>query len=74
MYYTNSNDDEDGEFNTLNQGLALIARAFSKFSNKTNNRLRTHLTQIIKMLFKMVELRYEIATLEDLVQVVIWEI
>jgi hypothetical protein len=41
MYYTNANDDEDKDFNTLNQGLALIAHAFSKFSNKTNNRLRT---------------------------------
>jgi cytochrome c553 len=41
MYYSNSNDDEDEDFNTLNQGLALIARAFSKFSNKTNNRLRS---------------------------------
>lgn len=40
-YYTSSNDDEDEEFNNLNQGLAFIARAFSKFSNKTNNRLRT---------------------------------
>lgn len=41
MKYTNSNDDEDEDFNTLNQGLALIARAFSKLSNKTNNHLRT---------------------------------
>jgi hypothetical protein len=41
MYYKNSIEDEDEDFNTLNQGLALIARAFSKFSNKTNNRLRT---------------------------------
>jgi hypothetical protein len=38
VYYSNSNEDDDEEFNTLNQGLALIARAFSKFSNKTNNR------------------------------------
>jgi cytochrome c553 len=41
VYYSNSNDDDDEEFNTLNQGLALIARAFSKFSNKTNNRQRS---------------------------------
>ena len=41
MYYLNSNEEEDEDFNTLNQGLALIARAFSKFSNKTNNRLRS---------------------------------
>lgn len=41
MYYSNSNEDEDEDFNTLNQGLALIARAFRKFSNKTNNRLRS---------------------------------
>jgi hypothetical protein len=38
VYYSNSNEDDDEEFNTLNQGLALIARAFSKFSKKTNNR------------------------------------
>jgi hypothetical protein len=41
VYYSNSNDDDDEDFNTLNQGLALIARAFSKFSNKTNNRQRS---------------------------------
>jgi hypothetical protein len=41
MYYSNSNEDDDEDFNTLNQGLALIARAFSKFSNKTNNRQRS---------------------------------
>jgi cytochrome c553 len=41
VYYSNSNDDDDDDFNTLNQGLALIARAFSKFSNKTNNRQRS---------------------------------
>ena len=41
MYHTNPSDDKDDEFNTLNQGLTLIARAFSKFSNKKNNRLRT---------------------------------
>jgi cytochrome c553 len=41
VYYSNSNEDDDEEFNTLNQGLALIARAFSKFSNKTNNRQRS---------------------------------
>jgi cytochrome c553 len=41
VYYSNSQDDDDEEFNTLNQGLALIARAFSKFSNKTNNRQRS---------------------------------
>ena len=41
MYYSNSNEDEDEDFNTLNQGLALISRAFRKFSNKTNNRLRS---------------------------------
>jgi hypothetical protein len=40
VYYSNSNDDDE-EFNMLNQGLALIARAFSKFSNKTNNRQRS---------------------------------
>ena len=39
MYYSNSNDDEDEDFHTLNQGLSLIARAFNKISNKTNNRL-----------------------------------
>jgi cytochrome c553 len=41
VYYSNSNEDDDEEFNTLNQGLALIARAFSKFFNKTNNRQRS---------------------------------
>lgn len=41
VYYSNSNEDDDEEFNTLNQGLALIARAFSKFSNKTNNHQRS---------------------------------
>jgi hypothetical protein len=41
VYYSNSNDDDDDDFNTLNQRLALIARAFSKFSNKTNNRQRS---------------------------------
>jgi cytochrome c553 len=41
VYYLNSQDDDDEEFNTLNQGLALIAHAFSKFSNKTNNRQRS---------------------------------
>lgn len=41
MHYSNSIEDDDEDVNTLNQGLALIARAFSKFSNKTNNRLRS---------------------------------
>jgi cytochrome c553 len=41
VYYSNSNEDDDEELNTLNQGLALIARAFRKFSNKTNNRQRS---------------------------------
>jgi cytochrome c553 len=41
VYYSNSHEDDDEEFNTLNQGLALIARAFSKFSNKTNNLQRS---------------------------------
>jgi hypothetical protein len=41
MYYSKSNEDDDEDFNTLNQGLALIARAFSKFSNKTNNHQRS---------------------------------
>ena len=41
MYYSNYTEDDDEDVNTLNQGLALIARAFRKFSNKTNNRLRS---------------------------------
>lgn len=41
MYYSNQIEDDDDDVNTLNQGLALVARAFSKFSNKTNNRLRS---------------------------------
>ena len=42
MFYSNATYDEDEEeFNNLNQGIALIAKAFSKFSNKSNNRLRS---------------------------------
>ena len=42
MYYSNStNDEDDEEFNYLNQGIALIARAFNKFSNRSNNRLHS---------------------------------
>jgi hypothetical protein len=41
VYYSNSNEDDDEDFKILNRGYALIARALSKFSNKTNNRLRS---------------------------------
>jgi hypothetical protein len=41
VYYSNSNEDDDEDFKILNRGHALIARAFNKFSNKTNNRLRS---------------------------------
>jgi hypothetical protein len=41
VYYSNSNEDDDEDFKILNQGLAIIARTFSKFSNKTNNRLHS---------------------------------
>lgn len=41
IYYSNQIEDDDDDVNTLNQGLALLARAFRKFSNKTNNRLRS---------------------------------
>ena len=42
LYYTNSSNEEDDEdLNSLNQGLVLIAKAFNKFTNKSNNRLRS---------------------------------
>lgn len=41
MFYTQTNDEEEEAFNILNQGFAFIARAFSKFANKSNNHLRT---------------------------------
>jgi hypothetical protein len=64
MYYSNSNEDEGEDFNTLNQGLALIARAFNKFSNKTKTVFALHQTLGIKLSFKMGGLRYKIGIME----------
>ena len=35
------NEDEDPDLRSLNEGLVLIANAFRKFTNKSNNRLRS---------------------------------
>lgn len=51
MYYSKTYDEDKDSFNSLNNGFALIAKAFSKFLNSSNNHLRT--IQGIKLLLKM---------------------